>query len=93
MPFYAVLRGRHPGVYQTWAEASIEVQGFQHAAHKKFDTQEEADAWMAAGQAAEVAAVGAGATPGTFYAVRVGVTPGVYTSWSETASERVCVCV
>jgi len=41
--FYAVRRGRKPGVYPTWTECESEVKGFDGARYKKFMT--EAEAW------------------------------------------------
>lgn len=43
--FYAVQRGNKPGVYGTWAECQEQIAGFKGAKYKKFDTEEEADAF------------------------------------------------
>lgn len=40
--FYAVRKGRKPGVYATWAECEEQVKGFGGAAYKKFGTREDA---------------------------------------------------
>ena len=42
MPFYAVSRGRTPGIYPTWGECSAQVQNFSGARYKKFGTESEA---------------------------------------------------
>ncbi|GAB1604283.1 ribonuclease H1 [Argonauta hians] len=42
MPFYAVKKGRTPGVYNTWTECQEQVNGFYGAKFKKFNTEEEA---------------------------------------------------
>ena len=42
MPFYAVAKGRVPGVYKTWSECEAQVKGFAGARFKKFSTQGEA---------------------------------------------------
>lgn len=73
MPYKA---GRVPGVYPTWAEAEAQITGFAHACHQKFETRAEADAFVAAGNAAAAAAA-----PGAYYAVRNGYTPGIYSTW------------
>ena len=46
--FYGVARGREPGVYSTWDEASAQVTGIKGAVHKSFGTEAEAEAWVAA---------------------------------------------
>ncbi|GAA5796749.1 hypothetical protein HPULCUR_002124 [Helicostylum pulchrum] len=40
--FYAVRRGRNPGVYKTWAECQKNTDGFHRAVFKKFATEKEA---------------------------------------------------
>ncbi|XP_036364736.1 ribonuclease H1 isoform X2 [Octopus sinensis] len=42
MPFYAVKKGRVPGVYETWTECQEQINGFYGAKFKKFSTEEEA---------------------------------------------------
>ena len=42
MPYYAVARGRAPGIYPTWGECSAQVQNFSGARYKKFGTESEA---------------------------------------------------
>lgn len=44
--FYAVRKGRTPGIYRTWPEAQREVTGFKCAEFKSFKTSEEAEAYM-----------------------------------------------
>lgn len=46
---YAVLRGRNPGVYNTWAECEKQVKGFPDAAFKSFPTVVEALEWIGNG--------------------------------------------
>ncbi|XP_064616282.1 ribonuclease H1-like [Liolophura sinensis] len=43
MSFYAVRKGRNPGVYQTWAQCQEQVAKFTGAKFRKFST--EAEAW------------------------------------------------
>lgn len=40
--FYAVQKGRIPGVYLTWEECRKQVEGFSGAVYKSFPTKEEA---------------------------------------------------
>lgn len=40
--YYAVKKGRKPGVYTTWPEAQKQVSGFTNAQFKSFQTEEEA---------------------------------------------------
>ena len=40
--YYAVKKGRTPGVYQSWAECKAMVDGFPGAVYKSFKTREEA---------------------------------------------------
>lgn len=40
--FYAVAKGRTPGVYTTWTEAKAQVDGFKFPKYRKFATREEA---------------------------------------------------
>ncbi len=44
--FYAVKKGRNPGIYKTWNECSSQVQGFSGAVYKGFETKEEAEVFM-----------------------------------------------
>lgn len=44
--FYAVRKGRTPGIYRTWPDAQREVTGFKGAEFKSFKTSEEAEAYM-----------------------------------------------
>jgi ribonuclease HI len=42
MAFYVVWKGRKPGVYETWDEARVQVEGFPGALYRKFKTLEDA---------------------------------------------------
>ncbi len=44
--YYAVRVGRIPGIYRTWAEADAQVKGHPGNRHKRFNTREEANAFM-----------------------------------------------
>ena len=43
MPYYAVARGKKPGVYTDWNTCKIQVNGYRNARYKKFDTKEAAE--------------------------------------------------
>jgi ribonuclease HI len=42
MPFYAVAKGRNPGVYTSWPECKQQVHKYLFAKYRKFDTEQEA---------------------------------------------------
>ena len=42
MPYYAVHRGRIPGVYETWDETQQQTDGFPKARYKRFDSYTDA---------------------------------------------------
>lgn len=45
-PFYAVVRGRHPGIYSSWDECKAEVFGFPWCQFKKFSTYSDAKQYL-----------------------------------------------
>ena len=53
--FYAVRKGRNPGIYTSWDECSAQVIGCAGAVYKSFPTLEEAEAFMAVDMGGEVA--------------------------------------
>lgn len=46
MKYYAVRKGRKPGIFTTWDEAKKQVDGFSNARFKSFPTYEEAEKFM-----------------------------------------------
>lgn len=46
--YYAVKKGRHPGIYKTWAECQKEVNGYPNAKFKSFLTFKGANEWLQA---------------------------------------------
>lgn len=44
--YYAVRKGRTPGVYMSWTECDRQVNGFSGAEFKKFPSFEHANAWI-----------------------------------------------
>lgn len=46
--FYAVRKGKAPGIYTSWDMCRAQVHGFSGAEYKSFSTNEEAEAYMGA---------------------------------------------
>lgn len=44
--FYAVKQGRKPGVYTSWTDCKMQVDGFSGASYKSFPTKQEAEAFV-----------------------------------------------
>lgn len=42
MKYYAIARGRQPGIYNTWVDAKKQIDGFKGAKYKLFDTEQDA---------------------------------------------------
>lgn len=53
--FYAVRKGRTPGIYLTWEECSQQVTGVPGAIYKSFDTRAEAERFLAGGRGSQEA--------------------------------------
>ena len=51
--YYAVKKGKVPGIYETWNEAKAQVDGFSGAVYKSFSTLEEADKYIASQNSVE----------------------------------------
>lgn len=47
--YYAVVRGRKPGIYTNWPDAQKQVKGFAGARFKGFVERSEAEEWLAGG--------------------------------------------
>lgn len=47
MKYYAVRKGRKPGVYAAWPECQEQVKGFSGAEYKSFPSREEAEGYVA----------------------------------------------
>ena len=43
--FYAVKKGRKPGIYMSWDACKAQVMGFPNARYKGFKTKAEAEQW------------------------------------------------
>ena len=44
--FYAVRKGKVPGIYTTWPETQEQTQGFSGAEYKSFKTKDEAEDYL-----------------------------------------------
>ena len=62
--YYAVQKGRHPGVYENWSDCQREVTGAAGAVFKKFKTRAEAEAFVKGDGYGTGSATGAGASSG-----------------------------
>ena len=49
MPYYAVHKGKKPGIYKTWSDTKENVIGFPGAKFMKFDNEEDAALFLASG--------------------------------------------
>ncbi len=55
--FYAVQKGKETGVFLTWPECQVAIQGFSGAKYKKFAKREEAEAFVSEGAKVQVKSV------------------------------------
>lgn len=62
--YYAVQKGRHPGVYENWSDCQREVTGAAGAVFKKFKNRAEAEAFVKADGYGTGSGTGAGASSG-----------------------------
>lgn len=62
--YYAVQKGRHPGVYESWSDCQREVTGAAGAVFKKFKNRAEAEAFVKADGYGTGSGTGAGASSG-----------------------------
>lgn len=46
MKYYAVRKGKKPGIYSDWSSAEKQVKGFSGAVYKSFSTKEEAEQFI-----------------------------------------------
>lgn len=70
--FYAVVKGRTPGLYTSWDDCKAQVDKFPGAQYQGFPDEASARAYL-----------GTTEEKGKFYGVHVGRVPGVYTDWAE----------
>ncbi|KAF5628399.1 RNase H domain protein [Fusarium sp. NRRL 52700] len=77
--FYAVHKGRVPGIYSSYDECQAQTTGFPGAKFKSFLNREDAQAYVAGHENPS-----ADNDRPKFYAVAVGHVPGIYHTWDET---------
>lgn len=63
--YYAVQKGRHPGVYENWSDCQREVTGAAGAIFKKFKTRAEAEEFVKGDGYGTGSGTGAGAASGS----------------------------
>lgn len=56
---YAVLKGRRPGIYHTWAQCQEQIHGFSGAQYKSFPTPAQAEEYMNGGSSSQAGGRGA----------------------------------
>lgn len=89
--YYAVQKGRHPGVYENWSDCQREVTGAAGAVFKKFKTRAEAEAFVKADGYGTGSGTGAGASSGSSASSRMsssGKTPLSARTHRGSASRR-----
>ena len=69
--YYAVQKGRHPGVYESWSDCQREVTGATGAVFKMFKTRAEAEAFVKGDGYGIGSGTGAGASSGSSAASRM----------------------
>lgn len=74
--FYAVVKGRKPGVYSTWDDCKAQVDNFSGAQYKGFPDEKAAHEYLEATE-----------EKGKFYGVHKGRVPGVYDTWDECKAQ------
>lgn len=50
MKYYAVIKGRKPGIYTSWEECRVQVYKYKNAVFASFNTEEEANEFMNKGE-------------------------------------------
>jgi viroplasmin and RNaseH domain-containing protein len=79
--YYAVRKGRLPGIYRSWDECERQVSGFPHCEFKSFRTEGEARNYFSL--VSQTPFKAASLEPHKYYAVRKGRRPGIYRFWEE----------
>lgn len=67
--YYAVRKGHHPGIYDTWAACQAEVKGYSCASYKSFPTLAEAEAFVAGAESSATNAPSPATAPPVIEAV------------------------
>jgi viroplasmin and RNaseH domain-containing protein len=53
--YYAVNKGKKPGIYLSWTECKEQVNGYNFPIYKKFETIEEAEDFVKNGKMSKIA--------------------------------------
>ncbi|MFC6261677.1 ribonuclease H family protein [Levilactobacillus fujinensis] len=77
--YYAVRRGRQPGIYRTWPETQKQVSGFSGAQYKSFMTEAGAKAFMTTTATGTPKTAQKSATQPTMKVAAIAATVTVYT--------------
>lgn len=87
--YYAVRKGRKPGIYFTWDETTHQVYGYKNAEYKSFTSLEEAEQFMRSGNSFNsITSKKKSNKTKKYYAVKQGREPGIYNTW-EDAHEQI----
>ena len=91
--YYAVIQGKRPGIYTTYEEVKMQINGYSGAKHKGFENKQEAMAYYEQNstdggvgimrEAPSSSRISKLKNKKKYYAVKVGKKPGVYSSWDE----------
>ncbi|KAL1887743.1 hypothetical protein Cpir12675_006431 [Ceratocystis pirilliformis] len=83
LKFYAVRKGRVPGVYSTWTDCQGQIVGYKGAVFKSFPNLSDAQAFVEGHNPQSYPPKNE--TP-KFYAVARGLQTGIFTDWDETSA-------
>lgn len=88
MNFYAVIKGRKPGIYTDWDQCKAQIHEFKGSKYQKMNAKNMADAEIEYEKLINPSSAtdllfAQQNQEGTFYAVFVGRKPGIYNNWSE----------
>uniref|UniRef100_A0A915DJV3 ribonuclease H n=1 Tax=Ditylenchus dipsaci TaxID=166011 RepID=A0A915DJV3_9BILA len=81
--FYAVAFGHSKGIYEKWADAKKQIDGFPQPVYKKFGTKEEAEKYCQDRKASSVSFVDEDSQAATFYAVARGKVAGIFDKYDD----------
>lgn len=76
--YYAVKKGKTPGVYRSWAECKAQVDGFSGAVYKSFTTLEEAKQFVGKAESATDDKIDKVSQSGGTSGVNTGKLPEIY---------------
>lgn len=83
--YYAVAIGRISGIYNSWEEAKIQVDSYKGEKHSSFTSLNAAGQYITAIQ--KDMSLKQYYSKKKYYAVRVGLNPGIYESWNAVKQQ------